>query len=1053
MLKSIIVSSPAGSGKTERLANRYIELLAHVEPERILTITFTDKAAAEMKERIFKILKATNLEKYNLLKEKSLQLRIQTIDSFCLSLLRRFAALHGYQPDLEVIPDTDYLKNLAMSDTLYKIAEQEIGTPDYKNLIKLITENKFKGWRILQDLFDSLYSAHLSSTRAKLPPIQGLENVSQLIADLEKNKFTQDNIPDFKFIIPKTPQEAEQLKLRVAGIEPVFLTKGKTPKKQGEGINKYQWNCQMAEYRRIIYNLTSNFRFQTTFNIFTSRFLSEFKHLKKNTNQVDFADLEILTYEILNHHPEWSNILYLFDEHTDHILVDEFQDTSFLQWAIISKLAEEWLSGAGAKRERGIEPTIFLVGDDKQSIYLFRNAHPEIFNRAKNHLESQLDKEKFEFKQVKENYRSLQSIIGFTNHLFSQLMAPEPQNPAWMTRYIDFECKRDNPHPGQVQIILASLDANMSEARTKDADMVAKKILSIIGQPIVYDKDEKACPVRYEDITILLRSRTHLAYYEDTLRKYQIPFVVVKGVGFYDTFEISLLRAIVNFLVDKFDDYSLYLLLKSPLFNLSEKEILLISQTDCDAQELSLWQRFVKQSKNNPVYQTIVEKLNTWLQMVSIQSLAAIIENMLDELDAWKFFWESQRAVNIKKFLRIIEDLENKGTHPLLIADYFEKNLNKDEPKANINTQGRNEVKIMTVHAAKGLQFPIVFVTGLDAQLGGRGSNSKTEVVINEVDEHTVWVLYEPDSDLRKQSPIFLEKQEKDYEEEKRVFYVAVTRARDALFLTGIDNPKRQNKKTRLDWLKQYLPITNPAADQYQLDITNIPGLSIITEKELDAEIKNKKISIKEKPVKKTLCLEPLTEPPELIWQPVTEETPETFAQVRRKHGQDYIVLGDILHKIFEKISKSELKFELPDIIAQAERLCLLKNLAQENTDRIKTEIARQYDVINKPEIKKIILPQADSYVELPFILKQQTLIYSGRIDRLIIKDKNINIYDYKTFPVTESEIPDLIERYQHQMTIYQQAVSELFPNQTAKTYLVFTAIGSIRELKLPIEV
>ena len=137
MLKSIIVSSPAGSGKTERLARRYIELLEYCEPERILTITFTDKAAAEMKERIFKILKETNQEKYNLLKEKSLQLRIQTIDSFCFSLLRRFAVLTGYQPDLEVLVDNDYLKELSMYNTLMKIAEQERNTPDYNNLINL----------------------------------------------------------------------------------------------------------------------------------------------------------------------------------------------------------------------------------------------------------------------------------------------------------------------------------------------------------------------------------------------------------------------------------------------------------------------------------------------------------------------------------------------------------------------------------------------------------------------------------------------------------------------------------------------------------------------------------------------------------------------------------------------------------------------------------------------------------------------------------------------------------------------------------------------------
>ncbi|MBS4016593.1 MAG: UvrD-helicase domain-containing protein [Candidatus Latescibacteria bacterium] len=1056
MLKSTIVSSPAGSGKTERLARRYIELLNYVEPERILTITFTEKAAAEMKERIFKILQQTNPQKYILLKAKSLQLRIQTIDSFCFSLLQRFATIAGFQPDLKVLPDTGYLQESSIADVLFKIAEQEINAPDYQNLVKLITENKFKGWRTLQGLLNSLYSAHLSGERAKLPAIPGLDQLPNFISELQANPITQETIPDFTFTIPASAAEAELLKNRIAEIEHTFLTSGKTLRSKKTDPALHEWYQKMAHYRRIICNITSNFRFQSTFNLFTRRFLSEFERLKKNNNQVDFADLEMLTYHILSNHPEWSNILYLFDEHTDHILVDEFQDTSFLQWAIISKLAEEWLSGEGAKRERGIEPTIFLVGDDKQSIYLFRNAHPEIFNRAKTHLESRLSKDQFEFKQVKENYRSLQSIIGFSNHLFSRLMAPEPQSPAWMTRYIDFECKRNNPNPGQVQIILASLDANMSEARTKDADMVAQKISALIDQPIVYDKDEKARPVHYEDITILLRSRTHLAYYEDALRKYQIPFVVVKGIGFYNTYEICLLRAVLNFLVDKTDDFSLYLLLKSPLFNLTEKEILLASQTDKPDHASFLWHRLIAYSKTNPQYQAIAQKLEHWLAMTKVTPLSEIIEKILDSQNTWQTFWEPQRVVNIRKFLSIVQELEKESCHPLMIADYFAKKEDEQESKANVNTQGRNEVKIMTVHAAKGLQFPIVFVTGLDAGLGGKGGNAKTDVIVDEVDEHTVWVLYEPDNDLRKESAIYQEKQDKDYEEEKRVFYVAVTRARDALFLTGIDKPEKRHGRTienRLNWLKQFLPIKQTADNKYELDQIKIPGLSIITGTELEQEMQIKKAQPESKTVEKTLHLDPVSELPELIWQPVTEETPETYRQVRRKHGQDYIVLGDILHKIFEKISKSELKFELQDMTLEAERLCLLKNLAQENTERIKTEIKRQYDVINKSDIKKIILPQTDSYAELAFVLKQETLIYSGRIDRLIIKDKNINIYDYKTFPVTESEIPDLIEKYRHQMTIYQKAVSELFPNQIVKTYLVFTAIGSIREIKLPIEV
>lgn len=1045
-LKSKIISAPAGSGKTERLARRYIELLQYVEPERILTITFTDKAAAEMKERIFKILKESDLKAYNQLKEKSLQLRIQTIDSFCFSLLRRFFHLIDYQPDLEVLTDATYLKELSMSNTLLTIAEQGTKDHDYTTLIDLITTNKFKGWKTLQQLFNALYSARLSPHRAKLPPIDGFENLSQLITDLEKDPITQERIPYFQFRIPQTHEEAEQLKAEIAKIESVFLTKGKTPKIQSETPRQREWNCKMAEYRRIIFNLTSNFRFQSTFQLFTNRFLKEFEQLKKSLNQVDFADLEILTYQILTTHPEWSNILYLFDEHTDHILVDEFQDTSFLQWAIISKLVEEWLSGEGAKRTRGIKPTIFLVGDDKQSIYLFRNAHPEIFERAKQHLANRLTKDEFEYEKVKENYRSLQSIIDFTNHIFSKLMAPQADEPAWMTRYKEFERKRNNANPGLVEIILSPLKANMPEARTQDAEVVAKKILSIIGKPIVYDKDENPRPARYEDITILLRSRTHLAHYENALRKYQIPFIVVKGIGFYDTLEITLLRAILNFLVSPSDDFSLYLILKSPLFNLTEKEIFMISQTNLTNDLSSLWQRLIKYSIQHPQYQKTVEILNDYLKQVYLKPLSEIIEDILDSREGWQYFYEPQRTVNIKKFLRIVEQLEDDGTHPLLIADYFEKNLRKDEPKANINTEGRNEVKIMTVHAAKGLQFPIVFVIGLDQNLTHKVNQENASLVINEHDEDTVYVLYEPDTELRKQSEIFQEKIDKEYEEEKRIFYVAVTRARDALYLTGVDNPGSRQKDSQVQWLKDYLPIIYDEQKQIYYTPTKINGLSIITDKELGpATIATPPIL--EEISEKKLCIEPIIEQSEYIWQAVTKETEEIYRQIRYRHGDDYIILGEILHKIFEKISQAELKFQLPDIIKETQRLCLINNCHQETCKIILEQIEQQFTILMNTDIKKIMLPQKNSYAELPFILKHERTIYSGRIDRIIIQDNTINIYDYKTFPLKKSDIPDLKEIYANQMTIYQQAVSELFPNHTIKTYLVFTAIAELISL------
>ena len=1046
MLKSKIVSSPAGSGKTQQLAERYIELLQQkVPPERILTITFTDKAAAEMKARIFKLLQERDVEMYRTLKEKSLSLRIQTIDSFCLSLLKRFAVHIGLQPDLEVIPDPDSIWTNSIYDTLMNIAEQEKKTNDYDLLMDVIVEDKFRGWINVKRLFDNLFANRLSIERGKTPS-KNLYEIKELVEKINHNPLTQELIPNYKIRLPEDLAETEPIKSELLLIKETFLTKGNDKRSDKRNPTLDSWYDLMFDYWRVIQTVSSNNRFEKIFDLFKRRFLAEYDRRKKITRQVDFSDLELLTYKILTEHPQWSNILYVFDEHTDHILVDEFQDTSFLQWAIITKLAEEWLSGLGAKRERGIKPTMFLVGDDKQSIYLFRNAHSEIFEKAKEHLKSHLKNTELEIKEVTDNYRCLSSIIDFTNTVFPKIMKIETDAPAWVTHYKPFQRKRENTNPGIVEIILKAFEGKMPEFRDQDAELVALKILNIIDKPIVFDTDENPRPCRFEDITILLRSRTHLIRYENALRKHNIPFVIVKGIGFYDTPEIAILHSLLNFLSDTTQDFDLYVILKSPLFRLSEKEILMVSQGIRTENKISLWDRLQEYSKNHTRHLEMIERINSWVSDIGYRPMAEILENILETQEAWKSFWEPQRTVNIRKFLRIVEDLENDGAHPLAICDYFDKSGNKEESKANVNTEGRNEVKLMTIHAAKGLQFPVVFFVGLDESFEKRGKKS-AKLLISEVDENNVWVSYEPDNNLRKLSPLFIEHQLKELEEEKRIFYVGVTRARDALFLTGIYNPRSIEKEGRLCWLIDALDIKQTKDGKFSFSNNNIPGLSIISDQEMQSVVGAKSQQFVDEERPKTLRLEPVIEEPEYEWRVVTKETFEVDDWVRRSYGEDWITLGDVLHKIFEKVSKGQLKLNLNDVLSEAKRLFNIKNIVVSTQAKLIDEIRKQYETIQGSKVSDIILPQENSYAETPFILKENKIIHSGRIDRVIINDDMINIYDYKTFPVEEKDIPDLEGKYKTQLSIYTKAVSEIFTNFRAESFLVFTAIGKIYEV------
>lgn len=1040
-IKNKIVSSPAGSGKTERLARRYIELLElGVKPERILTITFTEKAAAEMKERIFKILEKENLALLKKVKHDVLKLRISTIHSFCLSLLERFAPFIGLEPEIKVLDDPSILWFDVVDDTLHNIAETEPDGRDYKMIMDLIAQERFRGWSVLRRLFQTLFDCRAAAQRAKV----GLPEKNELIPlikELYDNPVGRGRIPDYVELFPDkiNTKQIQQAKERLDINFSSFLTQSKQPRRQGFNAEERAWAVKMAEYRKLIISYTSTIRALRIFHLFKRRFLSKYQERERQNSQADFTDLELLTHQLIFKNPEWSNILYSFDEHTDHILVDEFQDTNFLQWSIIDKLSEEWRAGYGAKQTRTIQPTIFLVGDDKQSIYYFRGANAQVFADARTKLETWYRKDKFEYEEVKDNYRSLQAIIDFTNHLFSRLMNPAQDEPAWQTRYASFERKRKNSNAGSVELILTKVpEAKMMERRQKEAELIAKRIATIVGKINIFDDKENPKSCLYQDITILLRKRTYLDVLENALQKYNIPFVVVKGIGFHGTPEVTFLRAFVSFLADPTSDFSLYVLLRNPVFGFSEKELLIITR----GSGLTLWEKLKNYCESFGKRKDEVIQLQNWLDTVKHKPISHIIEDMLKIKHGWKIFSEPSRLVNVKKFIRLVEDFETKGQHPMRIQEYLQKSIEKEnEPKANIRIEGKDAVRIMTIHAAKGLQFPIVFVPGLDENLQ-MATGTDQSLLIEEISEDRVVLAFQPDSALRKEIPLFIERKKKEEEEAKRLFYVAVTRARDHLFLTGIwqDNYKGLS---RLGWLKDYLEITEEN-NKFKMKAT-IPNCTIT-----DQEIVNKefeKSELKLSPASSSLLpiikSDPLPYEPAFEWQFVTRELEE----VRRKSEENWTIFGEVMHQLFEEISNGRLAFSaehLSLILARAEHLLLASGMTKTDFSIWLERIRDQFNLLETRGLLSVILPQPNSYAELPFILKKGKIIYSGRIDRIIKTPEEIKVYDYKTFPLKDEELKPFISKYAHQLTIYREAVASIFDSKNVSTHLLFTARGEL---------
>jgi len=1019
--KSVIISSPAGSGKTEKLARRYIALLqSGVDVERILAITFTDRAAAEMKDRILKILKEEDSEIFHKVMEKMSLMRVTTIHSFCGSLLRRFSFETGVDPDHRIIDAID--ADIAWEGMIYDVLMDADGE-DEELFLRLLGEMGFRGIQYLKETMEYLYGKRPFSLKALTPPImKGEDSLDELL----NWHGARESIEEYERILKEGGID------EIGALRDLFLGNNGMPRKRRPASLKGLLNY--PEWALRMYGLWLKKNMEASINrsaillrIFR-RCIDRYTEMKKSRGILDFDDLEYLAYKVLTEEPEWANILYAFDERTDHILVDEFQDTNDFQWAIIDRLTEEWRSGLGAKRDRGVKPTIFLVGDEKQSIYFFRGANVEVFSRAREKLTEWLGEE-FHHEEARGNYRSLPAIVEFTNCVFSRVMNPEEQAPAWRTRYSPFiACRRDVTDTGRVELIIHDREyENIMEARQNEAEIISKRIQSIVGQSTIYDRRISAQrPCQYRDIAILLRRRTHLRRYEDVLRRYGIPFVTVKGIGFYQEPEVAILRAFIYFLSSPSDDYSLYILLKSPFFMVDEGSILRLVSVEGN----SLFERLMNIKNPPECLSNALRMLIEWQSLIPVMPLSEVVEHALISTGAWRYFHEQQRRANIKKFIRIIEDLQASGKSIFRIRDFLERTYHRDdEPKANVNTEGMDAVRIITIHSAKGLEFPVVFLPGLEDSF--RHKNGENLVYER---GGSFYFKSISESAIRRVDEDFITYRMKELEEEKRLLYVAVTRAEDMLFLISRWDERGGNF---FAMIREALGLRKEG-DGYTMD-TDIKGLFLLREADVEDAYEKRFIKRKEEKAVSVPAVIPMPEIKGIRWKAVTETL-----DIRGRHGREWLILGEIIHRLFEEVSKGVLKEE--DMNERLREMILEGGIADD------TDIIRLVeDNISLLKVKgiwqEIILPRENSYVELPFVMELDGDVYTGRIDRIIKMDGEYRVYDYKTFPVKDEELGYLVKEYSSQLSIYREAVKRIFNTSQVKAYLIFTYIGEVREV------
>ncbi len=957
--KSVFVSAPAGSGKTQLLAERYVRLLEEnlknkalqeysekfagrpLITENILSVTFTRKAAFEMRERVFELLLGSKSEELRKIGRHLLEhperIRISTIHSFCHSLLRRFSLEAGIDPEFNIIGGwaAESLSLEAIDAAIRNIIERDL------------------------------------SVRKSL---------QACLARLRMRKFIQ-NISDITKKLPIT--------------DPAFA----------------RWQGEKNQIYFEIFKLAVDI----------------LKRNKKKEGHLEYHDLEVEGLKLLRENPEWLNILYAFNSQIQHILVDEFQDTNFYQWRIIYALIEDWVSGSGIANEMFTQPTLFLVGDEGQSIYLFRGADVQLFREAKRMMEENFAREdRYVYYRPEENYRSLDAVINFANSLFQKVMSGSGEDNL-KTSYIPFKKGRKDKHKGEVGILLSRSPKKIGaqKMRELDAEIMGGKIQSIVGTSSVFDKEKgETLPCQWKDIAVLLRDRNSLPQIEAVLKRRNIPYVVIGSKGLFETPEVRLLYAILKFLRDPTDDLSFLSLLFSPCSYLSSKEVNLIAR----APGFTLLRRFEAtklSGKEEEKRSRLLSLIASWEMLAFRFSTVEVLEKVLLDLKIWNIYSSDEEAANIKKFLWMVQLLESEGLTLWDIAgEIAQFSQRGEEEKGQIEVEGTNAVNILTIHGAKGLEFPIVFISRIHEV----SPDKRSGIFVDEAGEYVSVTL----SQGKKEESEEIKWTRQKYnliarEEQKRLFYVAVTRARDYLYLTGIwPADDRVKKFSWLEYLKDAFEIEFPSGGPrsktflpegvYLEDGKNYRKLPIISRP-------------KEKEIPTLDRSGPLEEPLEFV-----RVSPTQAIEIRPELvGEGGLELGEIVHQALEMISRNRLS---PDEVEGFLKSGSLNSWVQ-NEARRHLKVMREAGLLEK----YVIPDDRESYSELPFAMKDNGKVISGRIDRVILEKDTALIIDYKTHSQDKEEIKKI---YKPQIEYYKRAVDVIFEPENIRAYILLTGSGEL---------
>jgi ATP-dependent helicase/nuclease subunit A len=1131
---SVWVSASAGTGKTKVLTDRVLTLLlSGTQPSRILCLTYTRAAAAEMAIRVgdalgqwaraddneleAAIIKLTGTApdvaqraRARLLFGQVLDcpggLRIQTIHAFCESLLRRFPIEAGLAPHFRVLDDHERRNLLAASrDEVLSRAIGVDGDDDGDDIPQeLLSRAVAIAGRSGAERFDALLErltfergrvtralethGGLNGARAAIFTERGLDpdetEAAVIEAACREEAFDGAALRDAlkvmlaglktdkdhaeKYMAPwlGTPERRVELWdaylrgfLKADG-DPykAFITGGALKKVADADAHL---DAMAAECGRLQFVEEKRRRIRTAEGSSAALTLgaalnAAYERRKQAAQRLDYDDLILATRGLLSSSDSTAWVLYKLDGGIDHVLVDEAQDTSPEQWDVIRALTAEFFAGRGA-REDGDAPgrTVFAVGDAKQSIYSFQHADPRAFAEMRDHFGASARAGGVNFRDLglHHSFRSTRPVLATVDRIFAN--SPARDGVAAGDETITHETQREG-QAGQVELwpLMTAPDRAAVEAwspggrgddkaagsaESRLAMFLAARIREWIG---TFDLSSRGRKLEPRDVMVLVRRRTAFVdLLVRALKRVDVPVAGVDRMKLAGELAVRDLLAVGRFLLLPEDDYTLACVLKGPFIGLDDADLLALAPR----RDGSLWAALNARANESRAWRAARARLAALAARTDFDRPFELFTAVLDEDEGRarlvaRLGAEAEDPIN--EFLELALAFERAGT-PSLEGFLAWFDGGQSEIKRDLEQAERNEVRIMTVHGAKGLQAPVVILP--DTQTLPRPPEGPFWEAGADGVALPVWAPRTADLDGagRALRDSLVDESLREYH---RLLYVALTRAEDALFVTGWKGLRGGDGC----WHQLVADGLKPIAEETPFDFTGyVPGFEGTGYRyhlAQGADPDRGKDTVA--PGADAVALEG--------WETtVPAPAPDVTESLTPSHagddegpllsplggaGGDPFLRGQLVHGLLELLPGLD-----PAARIDAARRFLDRPEVPLD-DAAREQIAEEtLAVLADSAFASLFGP--DSLAEVPVTGRIDGHIVSGQIDRLVASGEDVLCVDYKTSRPVPRDDAGVVPAYLRQMALYRAVLVRVFPGKRVRCALLYTAAPVLIEL------